>query len=499
MRTVRGLAALAGLAVLAPPASGAPTPHVLARGTAEPVRGALVRTNAAGDLMVTWSDGRRVRASFRLNGGRFGAAHAVPGLRSAKADLTGAMPLMASGAGARIAWAVSADATSLLVATAQRGGPFAAPQAVRAPAGSGLDRWQLSGPVVVGPDGHAAIVARSRRALAALLGDADGHWRAPQTLPASQVAFARIAVGGGGGAVLAWSARGPCGPQPPGFPPQPVATCEFVRASLRPPGGAFGAPVTLDAGQYHVGPPRPIVDAAGRPGVFWWRSLGQAGAAVLARGRFAVGFGPAVALPGTDRPTADACPPSSGTGAAPEPRVVAVRPRPDGGAFVLVDRDEGCGPLISEVPLAPDGTAGAPVRLTAAPLAPKLGMDFLGLGGRTPALVTRTAAGAVAVARTAPEAPFAAPIAVALPARARRGPTAVLRDGRVVVAFSRPCRPGSHVSEAVVVAPGGTASKPVRLSRCGDPSPVQVDRTGRAVFVARRAGDLVAWATAPIG
>jgi hypothetical protein len=126
-------------------------------------------------------------------------------------------------------------------------------------------------------------------------------------------------------------------------------------------------------------------------------------------------------------------------------------------------------------------------------------MDFLGLGGRTPALVTRTSAGAVAVARTAPEAPFAAPIAVALPTRARRGPTAVLRDGRVVVAFSRPCRPGSHVSEAVVVAPGGTASKPVRLSRCGDPSPVQVDRTGRAVFVARRGGDLVAWASAPIG
>ena len=95
---------------------------------------------------------------------------------------------------------------------------------------------------------------------------------------------------------------------------------------------------------------------------------------------------------------------------APDPRVVAVRPRPDGGAFVLIDRDERCGPLLSEVALGPDGTAGTPLRLTATALAPKLGMDLLGLGGRTPAIVTRTAAGAVAVARTAPDAPFAAPV-----------------------------------------------------------------------------------------
>ena len=178
---------------------------------------------------------------------------------------------------------------------------------------------------------------------------------------------------------------------------------------------------------------------------------------------------------------------------------MAVRARPDGGAFVLIDRDEGCGPLLSEVPLGPDGTAGTATRLTAAPLAPKLGMDLIGLGGRTPALVTRTAAGAVAVARTAPDAPFAASIAVALPAHARRGPTTVLRDGRVVVAFSRACRPGAHVAEAVVVAPDGSASKRRRLSHCGDPSPAMIDRNGRAVFVARRNGDLVGWATAPIG
>ena len=179
--------------------------------------------------------------------------------------------------------------------------------------------------------------------------------------------------------------------------------------------------------------------------------------------------------------------------------MVAVRARPDGGAFVLIDRDEGCGPLLSEVPLGPDGTAGTATRLTAAPLAPKLGMDLIGLGGRTPALVTRTAAGAVAVARTAPDAPFAAPIAVALPAHARRRPDdgAARRPGRRRLLPA--CRPGAHVAEAVVVAPDGSASKRRRLSHCGDPSPAMIDRNGRAVFVARRNGDLVGWATAPIG
>jgi hypothetical protein len=271
--------------------------------------------------------------------------------------------------------------------------------------------------------------------------------------------------------------------------------CQGVRAALRPPGGAFGPTVTLDASQSALGPVQASIDASGRPFVTWRSSLGGVDAIQLARGSFTRGLGPPVALPGTGRPATDACPPAA---YVPEPSVVAVRPRPDGSAFVLIKRDEGCGPLISEVALAPDGSVGPPVRLTAAPLA-EGGLEQLGLGGRTPALVTRTAAGAVAVARTAPDAPFAAPIAVALPAGARRGPTAVLPDGRVVLTFTRACRPGAHVAEAVVVTAAGAASKPVRVGRCGDPSPATVDRTGRVVFVGHRGGDLVGWASAPVG
>jgi hypothetical protein len=487
MRAVRGSAWFAVFATLAAPA-GAATPQILADEATAPVGTPVVRTAANGDLTVLWSDGRHVRASFRLNGGRFFVGHVVPGLPSLDSRFAGVRSLMTTSGDAVAVWPAPGDRSRSLVAHAPRGGPFGAPQAAPAPVGFGT--------LAFSPDGHGAVLSGPRPGLSVALGEPDGRWGGPQRLATESVIFPRVAVGDDGGVVVAWNARGACGPAPAhtvaGF-------CQFLRVAMRPPGGVFAPTITLEASGAYVGPPQVLVDAAGRPVVIWRHVLADANATVLARGTFTGGFAPPATLPGTDRPTADACPPPNGLGYAPDPRVVAVRARPDGGAFVLIDRDEGCGPLLSEVPLAPDGTAEAPVRLTAAPLAPKLGIDFLGFGGRTPALVTRTAAGAVAVARTAPEAPFAAPIAVALPVRARRGPTAVLRGGRVVVAFSRPCRPGSHVSEAVVVAPGGTASKPVRLSRCGDPSPVQVDRTGRAVFVARRGGDLVAWASAPIG
>jgi hypothetical protein len=323
------------------------------------------------------------------------------------------------------------------------------------------------------------------------LGEPDGRWGGPQRLTTDGADF-RVAVGDGGGVVVAWTAHGTCG-QPP---PHTVAPhCEFVRVAIRPAGGGFAPAVVLDAGPYHVGSIQTLIDAAGRPVVAWRRTLGRVSGAVLARGSFTGGFAPAAALPGTDRPVGDPCPPHT----APEPRVVAVRPRPDGGAFVLIDRDEGCGPLLNEVSVAPDGSAAPPTRLTAAPLARSHGADLLGLGGRTPAIVTRTEAGAMAMARTAPDAAFAAPVAVTLPAGARRGPTAVLPDGRVVIAFTRACRAGLHVPEAVAIATTGAASMPVRVGRCADPAPVTVDRTGRVVFVGHRGGDLVGWASAPVG
>ena len=485
MRAVRGSAWFVVFAALAAPASGA-TPQILAHGATAPVGEAVVRPAANGDLMILWSDGERVRASFRLNGGPFLAGHVVPGLHSLDVRRSGVRPLITPTGEAMVTW--SGDLAGTLVAHAPRGGPFYAPQ--RAPAASGF------GALAFSPDGHGAILVRPTRGLSVALGEPDGRWGAPQQLATERVRNSRVAVGDDGGVVVAWTASGDCGPR---LPHTAVPQCQSLRVAVRPPGGSFGPNIALEATQGYVGPPQPMVDAAGRPVVIWRHLIAGVDATLLARGTFFGGFAAPATLPGTDRPTTDACPPPNALGTAPDPLVMAVRARPDGGAFALIDRDEGCGPLLSEIPLGPDGTAGTATRLTAAPLAPKLGMDLIGLGGRTPALVTRTAAGVVAVARTTPDAPFAAPIAVALPAHARRGPTTVLRDGRVVVAFSRACRPGAHVAEAVVVAPDGSASKRRRLSHCGDPSPAMIDRNGRAVFVARRSGDLVGWATAPIG
>jgi len=307
---------------------------------------------------------------------------------------------------------------------------------------------------------------------------------------------ARVAVGDGGNVVVAWTESGPCGPR---VPHQVTPQCQFVRAAVRVPGQGFGPVLTLDAGRQVVfGVPQPIADVAGRPAVWWRRSIGQSYTLVMARGRFGAGFSPAAALPGTDLPRpGGSCPATRVFG--PEPRVEAVRPRPDGGAFVLVNRDEGCGALLSEIPLEPDGVPGAPVRLTPTPLARSHAFDLLALGKASPALVTRTEAGLVAVARTTAGAAFPAPTAVGVPAASRRIATSVLRDGRLVLAYSRRCRPGAHGVDAIVApAGGGPGGAPARITRCGDPSPAIVDRTGRAVFVARRHGEIVAWNSAPL-
>ena len=430
--------------------------------------------------MVLWSDGSRVRAAFRLNGGPFLAGHVVPGVRFLDARRTGVLPLITPTGEAMVTW--PGDLTSTLVAHAPRGGPFYAPQ--RAPAPNGF------GALAFSPDGHGAILVPAARGLSVALGEPDGRWGAPQRLATERVRNSRVAVGDDGGVVVAWTASGGCAPQ---LPHTVVPQCQFLRVAMRPPGGSFGPNITLEAAQGYVGPPQPVVDAAGRPVVIWRHVIARVDATLLAPGTFFGGFAAPATLPGTDHPTTDACPPANAMGAAPDPRVVAVRPRPDGGAFALIDRDEGCGPLLSEIPLGPDGTAGTATRLTAAPLAPKLGMDLIGLGGRTPALVTRTAAGAVAVARTAPRSPWRCP---------RTRGVARRRCCAMAGSSSRSRAPAARAP----TSPRRSWWRPTRrppsaggLSHCGDPSPAMIDRTGRAVFVARRNGDLVGWATAPMG
>jgi hypothetical protein len=69
-----------------------------------------------------------------------------------------------------------------------------------------------------------------------------------------------------------------------------------------------------------------------------------------------------------------------------------VAPAPGGVALALVSRDEGCGVLLDELPIAADGTPGSPRRLTAAPLGRRDSdgdrFTVLDADGPRPALVT---------------------------------------------------------------------------------------------------------------
>jgi hypothetical protein len=168
MRKVRGFAWLAVFGALAPPAAGA-TPQILAHGTADAVGGRLVRTSASGDLMVMWSDGHRVRASFRLNGGPFFAPHAVPGLHPETTNLAGVRPLITTTGNAVVAWPAG-DGSTTLVAPAPRGGPFGVPQIAPGRIAFGSSTLAFS------PDRHGAMLKGSSRAgVAAALGEPDGH------------------------------------------------------------------------------------------------------------------------------------------------------------------------------------------------------------------------------------------------------------------------------------------------------------------------------------
>lgn len=260
MWMVRGLAALAGAAALAPSAAAAAKPQVLGHATAAPV----VRTAANGDLVALWPDGSRVRASFRLNGGRFFAPHAVPGLHSLDTRLGGVRPLMTTAGRAVVSWPVDRGAR-MLVAPAGRGGPFAAPQAAPTPRGPD--------DMVFSPDGHGAVLTGAGAGFSVVLGEPDGRWGAPQRL-ATRGTFPGVAVTDGGAVIVAWDDRDACSPRPPHVA---APQCEFVRVAVRPAGGVFGPPVALDAGPYHVGPPHPAIDAAGRPLVFWRRTAGTGG------------------------------------------------------------------------------------------------------------------------------------------------------------------------------------------------------------------------------
>jgi hypothetical protein len=92
MRTVRGLAALVGAGLSCAPVANArevvPSGRVqqLATGTVRQVGEELLRDDGDADLLLAWTDGTRVRASVRPDGGRFSRPRTIPGLQQAIAN-----------------------------------------------------------------------------------------------------------------------------------------------------------------------------------------------------------------------------------------------------------------------------------------------------------------------------------------------------------------------------------------------------------------------------
>jgi hypothetical protein len=138
-----------------------------------------------------------------------------------------------------MAWP-AADRSRALVAAAPRGGPFSAPQTAPGPVGFRTSALAFS------PDGHGAILSAVSPGYAVGLGQPEGSWGALERVTTERVSFIRVAVGDGGGVLLAWTALAPCGPP---VPHTFVAQCDFLRAVVRPPGGVFGPPNVLDCGQ----------------------------------------------------------------------------------------------------------------------------------------------------------------------------------------------------------------------------------------------------------
>lgn len=472
-----------------------PVQH-LATGAVRPVGDDLLRDDGADEMLLAWSDGRRVRASTRHAGGRFSRPRTIPGLQEALANDSLTEPFV--GPNGRILWGWrpgpgEGETSRMLVAT----GLGAAVQTLATDPRS-VALGPLSQEADIGPDGHAALALVSAGGVAVALAGPDGRFAAPQ--PLAPVGTPVVRVGRGGATLVAWTARSPC-------TGDPTATCQVVQAALRPAGGAFGGPITLDEQPRggSVSQLRAAVSSAGP--LVWWRRHAPGAtesAIVVARGSFA-GLGAGVALPGTGEPQTDGrCPPgppgATRVGHAP-PELVALRQGPAGGLLALLSRDEGCGILLDEIPIALDGTPGAPRRLTATPLARSAGdhtgFTVLDADGPRPALVTETAAGKVGVARALRGAPFALPTPAPLPAHARLGGFGLLRDGALALISSRSCGAHRRVADVAIRGTRGAWLEPVRINRCGQAEPVVVDTTGRAVFVAT-AGGLSTWASAPV-
>ena len=184
--------------------------QALARGHVEPVGDDFVRFGDYGDLLLAWTDGRRVRATIRPDGGRFGPPRTIPGLRDGIANHSVTEPFV--GPGGRMLWGWrpgpgDGDTSGMLVATAP-----GAPVQTLATGPSSVALGPLSRDAGIGTDGDAALALVSAGGLDVALAGPNGRFGAPQHLAAAGSPV--VSVGRGGATVVAWTARAACAADP---------------------------------------------------------------------------------------------------------------------------------------------------------------------------------------------------------------------------------------------------------------------------------------------
>jgi hypothetical protein len=268
----------------------------------------------------------------------------------------------------------------------------------------------------------------------------------------------------------------------------PAPTCEVNRIATRPGGGAFGPPRSLaelttgpsglrGADPKRLSEPVGVVDGAGRTVLAWQRTdPGRFDAMEVSIGSATRGYSRPVALPETasSSPVPRArCTATTGNDPSGSNYLFGALAAGDGRAVVLVKRVSGCGSAVQAFTLAPDGTASAGRVVVA------------GIGLRAPHLIRRGAKAALVVeSRSAIRVAFARNGAFdrlrGVSAAARFGPSALMRDGSLIVEYGRACAGGTD-STIAVVRRGAKAPVTRRVGRCATTTPSVVDRNGALV------------------
>ena len=465
-----------------------------------------VGVSSAGDAAVLWSsnDGT-VKVATRAAGRTFSDPVVLPGaFVPAPGNFTIGGPVVGVGGGTVVTWHADGAAQSfgmLQVAVADPGGPVVvrAPLATL-PAIGGSQRDQTR--TAIARDGSATMaVARAGKVLVSQRApNGDFGPEIPVSEPGEVVVddqTVRLVADDVGGVTVTWMSQMPC-------VAAPAPICKVNRVATRPAGGTYGAPRSLaelttgpsglrGADPKRLSEPVGVVDGGGRTVLAWQRTdPGSFDAMEVSVGSATRGFSVRVALPdtGSSSPVPRArCTATTGNDATGTNYLFGALSTADGRAVVLLKRVSGCGSAVQAFTLSPTGTASAGHVVVA------------GIGSRAPHLIRRGARSALVVqSRNAIRAAFARNGRFdrlrGVSAATRYGPSALMRDGSLIVEYGGGCAGGTN-STIALIRRSVTAPVIRRVGGCGTAAPTVLDRTG-ALLTFRLSGTFEVSTSCPI-